>query len=86
MSLTQRVGATLPLRSPNRIQAARLREQLERGKHAIIVILAMLGASLVGWTSWSRLEQNAVAPSRGTVQVWSASQAILLRDTQTVGD
>ena len=40
----------------------------------------------MGCTSWSRLEQNAVVPSRGTVQVWSANQAILLRDMQTVGD
>ena len=67
-------------------QAARLREQIERANHAMIVSLAMLGASSVGCTSWSRLEQNAVVPSRGTVQVWSANQAILLRDMQTVGD
>ncbi len=64
----------------------RLREQLERGNHAIIVSLAVLGASSVGCTSWSRLEQNGVVPSRGTLQVWRASQAILLRDAQTVGD
>jgi hypothetical protein len=65
---------------------APLREQLERGNHAIIVSLAVLGASSVGCTSGSRLEQNAVVPSRGTMQVWSASEPILLRDAQTLGD
>ncbi len=67
-------------------QAARLREQIERANDAMIVGLAMLSASSVGCTSWSRLEQNGVVPSRGTLQVWRASQAILLRDAQTVGD
>ena len=37
-------------------------------------------------TSWSRLNQSAPVPDRGTVQVWSAGREILLRDPETVGD
>ena len=39
-----------------------------------------------GCTSWSRLSQSAPVPARGTVEVWSARQRILLRDPETVGD
>jgi hypothetical protein len=49
------------------------------------VILVALCAT-AGCTSWSRLNQNAPVPARGTVQVWSAGQEILLRDPKMVGD
>jgi hypothetical protein len=39
-----------------------------------------------GCTSWTRLNQSAPVPARGTVQVWTAGQDILLRDPETVGD
>ena len=39
-----------------------------------------------GCTSWSRLGYSKPVPARGTVQAWSAGQAILLRDPRTEGD
>jgi hypothetical protein len=39
-----------------------------------------------GCTSWSRLADGRPVPARGTVQVWSAGQDILLRDPHSVGD
>jgi hypothetical protein len=39
-----------------------------------------------GCTSWSRLGDSRPVPDRGTVQVWSAGQEILLREPRTVGD
>jgi hypothetical protein len=39
-----------------------------------------------GCTSWSRLPDGRPVPARGTVQVWSAGQEILLRDPERVGD
>ena len=39
-----------------------------------------------GCTSSSRLEQGAPLPRRGTVQVWSAGEPMLLQDPKTVGD
>jgi hypothetical protein len=66
-------------------QAARLCEQIERATHALVA-LAALGASSAGCTSWSRLDQNDVVPARGTVQIWSPGQPMLLRDPQIVGD
>jgi len=43
-------------------------------------------SSVLGCTSWSRLSDSQPVPSRGTVQVWSQGQEILLRDPRTVGD
>lgn len=39
-----------------------------------------------GCTSWSRLPESQPVPARGTVQVWSAGQKILVRDPLIVGD
>jgi hypothetical protein len=39
-----------------------------------------------GCTSWSRLTNSQPVPTRGTVQVWSAGQDILLRDPTPLGD
>lgn len=43
-------------------------------------------AAAAGCTSWSRLPESQPVPSRGTVQVWSAGQDILLRDARRLGD
>ena len=53
--------------------------------------LVQLGLTAVaicagGCTSWSRLSDCRPVPARGTVQVWSAGQEILLREPQRVGD
>lgn len=48
--------------------------------------LTALLTCVVGCTSWSRVGEGRPVPARGTVQVWSAGQATLLRDPRTVGD
>ena len=48
--------------------------------------LTVLVTGAAGCTSWSRLADSQPVPSRGTVQVWSAGEDILLRDPQRVGD
>jgi hypothetical protein len=47
-----------------------------------------LAAFITGTMSctWSRLAASRPVPARGTVQVWSSGQTILLRDPKTVGD
>lgn len=49
-------------------------------------LAAAFVTSLLGCTSWSRLSDSQPVPSRGTVQVWSQGQKILLRDSHTMGD
>jgi hypothetical protein len=46
---------------------------------------AALVTAALGCTSWSRLNDSQPVP-RGTVQVWSKGEEILLRDSRTVGD
>ncbi|HET6777933.1 MAG TPA: hypothetical protein VFH26_03510 [Gemmatimonadales bacterium] len=41
---------------------------------------------LSGCTSWFRLADGRPVPTRGTIEVWSSGQKILLRDARTVGD
>ena len=77
-------GVIFTLMSPTE-QAARLRAQIEGVTHAMVA-LAALGVSSAGCTSWSRLDQNDVVPARGTVQIWSPDQPMLLRDPRIVGD
>ena len=48
--------------------------------------LAAIVMLLSGCTSWFRLTDSRPVPARGTIQVWSAGQKILLRDARTVGD
>ena len=48
--------------------------------------LTALVACAAGCTSWSRLGDSRPVPARGTVQVWSAGQATLLREPLMVGD
>jgi hypothetical protein len=55
-----------------------------RGLH--LGLAAVFVTSVLGCTSWSRLSDSQPVPSRGTVQVWSQGQEILLRDPRTVGD
>lgn len=43
-------------------------------------------ACAAGCTSWSRLGDGRPVPVRGTVQVWSAGQPVLLREPRTVDD
>ena len=47
-----------------------------------------LAASLLlsGCTSWFRRADGRPVPARGTIEVWSSGQKILLRDARTVGD
>ena len=54
--------------------------QVQPGLAAAFVI------SVSGCTSWSRLSDSQPVPARGTVQVWSQGQEILLRGPRTVGD
>ncbi len=42
--------------------------------------------SLAGCTSWSRLPESRPVPARGTIQVWSAGEPVLLREPRTVDD
>ena len=39
-----------------------------------------------GCTSWSRLPPDQPVPDRGTIQVWSAGEKILVRDARAVDD
>ena len=48
--------------------------------------LAAFIASSAGCTSWSRIPDSRPVPSRGTVQVWSGAEDILLRDPRRLGD
>jgi hypothetical protein len=48
--------------------------------------IAALLISLAGCTSWSRLPENRTVPARGTIQIWSAGEPVLLREAQTVDD
>ena len=52
----------------------------------VLLGLTVLAAHAGGCTSWSRLNAGEPIPDRGTVQIWSAGQHILLRDPETVGD
>jgi hypothetical protein len=49
-------------------------------------VTVLVTYAAAGCTSWSRLNQSVPVPARGTVQVWSSGQRILLRDPETVGD
>jgi hypothetical protein len=49
------------------------------------LVLATLLIGTAG-CSWSRLADSRPVSARGTVQVWSSGQAVLLRDPKTVGD
>jgi hypothetical protein len=49
-------------------------------------LTAAFASAALGCTSWSRLNQNQPVPARGTVQVWSGGQEIVLWDSRTVGD
>ena len=42
--------------------------------------------SLAGCTSWSRLPESRPVPTRGTIQVWSAGELVVLREARTVDD
>lgn len=42
--------------------------------------------SLAGCTSWSRVPESRPVPARGTIQVWSAGQPVLLREARMVDD
>jgi hypothetical protein len=48
--------------------------------------IAALLISLAGCTSWSRLPESRPVPARGTIQVWSAGEPVLLREARTVDD
>jgi hypothetical protein len=52
------------------------------------LVQLVLAALLIGTAgcSWYRLAGSRPVPARGTVQVWSSGQAILLRDPKTEGD
>lgn len=56
--------------------------------HARLVRLSLAAVvvSAAACTSWSRVPNDQPVPSRGTVQVWSAGQEVLLRDPRTEGD
>ena len=56
------------------------------GARLVPLGLAALVVCAGGCTSWSRLSDSRPVPARGTVQVWSAGQEILLRETHRVGD
>jgi hypothetical protein len=53
--------------------------QIQLGLIALVTCAA-------GCTSWSRLANSQPVPTRGTVQVWTAGQNILLRDPTPRGD
>jgi hypothetical protein len=53
---------------------------------ARLLVLTALVASSAACTSWSRLADSQPVPSRGTVQVWTAGEDILLRDPRRLGD
>jgi hypothetical protein len=57
-----------------------------RARLALLGLAPAFVTSLLGCTSWSRLPESQPVPARGTVQVWSQGQEILLRDPRTVGD
>jgi hypothetical protein len=57
-----------------------------RAHPVLFSLAAAFVTSVLGCTSWSRLSDSQPVPSRGTVQVWSQGQEILLRDPRTVGD
>ena len=57
-----------------------------RAHPALFSLVAAFATSVLGCTGWSRLSDSQPVPSRGTVQVWSQGQEILLRDPRTVGD
>jgi hypothetical protein len=50
------------------------------------LIMTAMVAGAAGCTSWSRLNESRPVPTRGTVQVWSAGEEILLRDPKKMGD
>lgn len=54
-------------------------------KHLGAITLALLNW-LAGCTSWSRLPESRPVPARGTIQVWSAGEPVLLREPRTVDD
>jgi hypothetical protein len=47
---------------------------------------ALVISAVAGCTSWSRLPKGQPVPARGTIQVWSAGQDLLLREAKTLGD
>ena len=51
-----------------------------------VQLLAILVTLAAGCTSWSRLDPSAPVPARGTIQVWRAGRAILLRDVHALND
>lgn len=48
--------------------------------------LLALVAFAAGCTSWSRLGDSRPVPARGTIQVWSAGQPVLLREPRATDD
>jgi hypothetical protein len=57
-----------------------------RARLAPLGLTVLVTSAAAGCTSWSRLNQSAPVPARGTVQIWSEGQELLLRDSRTVGD
>jgi hypothetical protein len=51
-----------------------------------LILTALIIGAAGGCTSWSRLNDGRPVPARGTIQVWSDGQDILLRDARSVGD
>jgi hypothetical protein len=49
-------------------------------------LLASAAFAAAACTSWMRLPETQPVPTRGTIQVWSAGQARLLRDPKRAGD